>query len=135
MIGYGVDTYCLAELQTGRLVGGRTRLVQSIYHRLTTPRGTLQGGPEESAYGLDLAGWVGSVGTAVAVAALPSLVEAELSKDSRVESVACTVSRAVSSGRVALTVRVAVTPVDEGEDFALTLAVSDVSVELIGGLS
>jgi len=135
--GFGRGLYCLDELQPGRNATGATLLKQSLYHRFTTPRGTLQGGDVESAYGLDLAGWVGSVGDATAAAALPSVIEAEASKDPRVAAVEATVTAASggASGVATFTVRIDVTPADDGESFALTLAVSSVTVDILGSVS
>lgn len=135
-VGYGRDLSCLNALVTGRMVGGKTLLVQAIVRRLTTPRGTLRGSAEASRYGIDLAGYVGQVGDAVAAAALPAVIESELLKDDRIASVAVAVTYTRdAAGLVTYLVRIDVTPASELEDFALTLAVSDVTVSMIGGMS
>jgi len=134
-IGYGADLSCPGRLSTARLVGGRTLLAEAMLRRLTTPRGTLHGGAEESAYGIDLAAYVGAVNAAVAAAALPAIIEGELLKDDRIASVRVrlTSSRALD-GTVTFTIAIDVTPASELADFALTLAVSAVSVDVIGGM-
>ena len=90
LAGFGSDLSCGKRLTTGRMVGGRTLLAEAIWRRLTTPRGTLSGSAEASAYGLDLAAYVGAVGERIAEAALPSIVEAELLKDDRIAAVSVT---------------------------------------------
>ncbi|MFA5436583.1 MAG: hypothetical protein WC372_11150 [Candidatus Neomarinimicrobiota bacterium] len=131
--GYGSEVWCLSELGTGRLVSGRAALAQALYRRLVTPRGTLRGGREESAYGLDVAGYVGAVGTTVARIALPAVVRAELLKDDRVRSVTVSATSVEESGGITLVLDLDVTPHDEDEEFRLTLGVSDVGVSVLGG--
>lgn len=131
--GYGVEIYCTDRLRTGKYVSGRVALAQAIYRRLTTPRGTLRGGDEEQAYGIDLPGFVGRVATPIATAALPGIISAELSKDDRISSVSSTVTATTgTNGLVALEIEIRVVAVDEDEEFALTIAASSVSVTLIG---
>lgn len=124
--GYGVESWCTDSLVTGRLVSGWLVVGQALYRRLITPRGMLQGGDEEAAYGFDVAQYVGAVGVAAAVRALPGLVEGELSKDDRVASVTVTVTSSVGDdGAATVLISCAVTLVDEGETFDLTLSVAD----------
>lgn len=131
--GYGVEMYCLDRVRTGKYVRGRAALAQAIYRRLTTPRGTLRGGDEEQAYGLDLPGFVGRVAVPVAAASLPGVVRAELLKDDRILDVDVEVAvDAPENGLVTYTLTIAVTPADETEDFSLTLAASETSVDLLG---
>ena len=134
-MSYGVEAWCTDALITGRLARGRQVVAQAIYRRLTTPRGTLRGGEEEAAYGIDLPGYVGAVGTATALRALPSVVRSELLKDSRI--VDCVVTPTIDqqpSGAVMITLQIDVTLADEGEDFALTLSVGETSLSLLGGV-
>lgn len=134
--GFGVDLSCSATLQTGRLVRGQTLLAQAIYRRLTTPRGTLRGGAEELAYGLDLPGYVGQTDPDTAAASLPTLIEGELAKDDRIVSVAATITSSTSTdGMTTFAIVVDVVPVGEADQFALTLDVSDVGLDIIGGVS
>ena len=90
--GFGTDLSCRQALHTGRMVRGTRLLAEAVERRLTTPRGTLTGGDEERAYGIDLAGYVGAVGDAVAAAALPGVIESELSKDDRIAGVSVSVA-------------------------------------------
>lgn len=134
--GYGIDTWCFDALQPGRLVSGRLLLAQAIYRRITTPRGTLRGGEEERVYGLDLSGYVGAVGVERSAAIFPTIIRAELMKDDRISSVR--VTAAVSSdatGAVYVSTTVDVEPVGELESFSLTLAISEVTTAVLGGVS
>jgi hypothetical protein len=134
--GYGADTWCTDSLVVGRLARGRTLLAQALYRRLITPRGTLRGGEEERAYGFDVAGYVGAVGYDLAIAALPGLIRGELKKDNRVLDVAASITKQVDlDGSISLEIVINVVPVDESGDFDLTLNVTSVSAELVGGVS
>lgn len=124
--GYGVEAWCADSLVTGRLVSGWLLVGQALYRRLTTPRGALQGGDEEAAYGFDVAGYVGAVGTAVSINALPGLVRGEILKDDRVLD--CTVEAAIDGESVIIACSVDL--VDEGESFDLTLSVAGGEVTL-----
>lgn len=130
---FGRDLSCRERITTTRMVGGRTLLIDSIMRRLSTPRGTLFGGDEESAYGIDLAAYVGAVSPAVALAAVPAVVEGELLKDSRIAAVRVSASRSTTADGVRLELVVDVTPADGTETFPLTIAIGDVTVALLGG--
>jgi len=138
--GFGTSVYCTDKLRTGRLVRGSTALAQSIFRALSTPPGTLRGGDAEQVFGIDLAGYVGAAGDDVAAASLPSIVSAQIRNDDRVASVSVTpfVTNA-SAGLVDIELTIDVTPVDEGEDFRMTIGVSAEGVTLLsiltGGLS
>lgn len=130
--GYGVEIDCTDGLRTGRLVTGWRVVAHALFRRVITPRGTLRGSAEAQAYGIDLAGYVGAVGSATAVAALPGLVRGEWLKDDRVLDVNVTASSATdSAGLVMITLDAAVTLANEGESFDLTLAVSSGGVQLL----
>lgn len=134
--GYGRDIWCTDAMATGRLARGSQVVLQALYRRLITPRGTLRGGEEELAYGFDIAEYVGAVGITTAVAALPGIVRAELLKDDRVLSVSVDASIVTDTpGLTSITLALLVTLDDELADFPLTLAVTDVDVTLIGGIS
>jgi hypothetical protein len=125
--------YSLDGIRTGKVVRGRTALAQAIYRRLSTPRGTLRGGDEESASGLDLAGLGGRVSVGTPISALPGMNAAELSKEDRIISSLARVSQdASSNGLVSFTIEIDVTPEDESGDFTLTIAVSAVSAKFLG---
>lgn len=130
-MSYGTDLYCLDRLFTGRLVSGTELLAQAAYRRLTTPRGTLDDGDEGAIYGIDLADLVGQPsGT---VDSLPAIVSAELLKDDRFAAVHVDASAVTGSdGLTEVTLAIAVTPHDESDPFTLTVAVKDLTVQLLG---
>jgi hypothetical protein len=131
--GYGKDTYCWDRLVTGRTVTGPELVAQALYRRLTTPRGTLRDGDDGNVYGLDLPGFIGRVGNAASVAAIPDLVRAEVLKDDRVLDVAIAASSVTGTdGLVSVTLALDVELVNDGDRFQLTLSVGDVGVSLLG---
>lgn len=135
MIGYGVDTWCGDSRITGRLARGRTALALALYRRLITPRGSLTGSPEAEVYGFDVAGFIGRVGYERALGALPSMIAAELRKDDRVLDVLVEITTATDErGDISLGIKVHVTPVDETQDFPLTLAANDNALAIVGAL-
>lgn len=106
-------------------------VVQALYRRLVTPRGTLRRRGEALAYGIDLAGYLGSLGSRTAVAAMPSQIQAELLKDDRVSSIEVTVTPSAVRGEVALTVEIVGVLIDEAETFGLTLSVTEARTTLL----
>lgn len=137
-VGFGQDTWCVDSLQPGRVARGATLVAQALYRRLITPRGTLRGGDEESAYGFDVSAYVGAVGYATALQALPGLVRGELLKDDRITPNLDVVATIVDSGEGAglqeIRLEISAELADESGDFSLTLAVTDVDVTIFGGL-
>lgn len=132
--GFGRDTWCADALQPGRLVSGNTLLAQALYRRWTTPRGTLRGGDEEAVYGIDVVGMVGSLALPQLLASMPDMMRAEALKDDRVADCRVTVVRTTASdGTVTIYPSAVVTPADGNESFTMTLAVTDVTVTLLGG--
>lgn len=129
-MSFGVDTWCGDRLVTGRYARGREGLALALYRRTITQRGKLRGGDEESVYGFDVVEFIGQVDEP---GALEARVRAEYMKDDRVADVVVTSTRTESpSGAVSYVLSAHVTPEDESESFTLTLAVSDVGVELLG---
>lgn len=125
--GFGADTFCdHTGLRPGRLVRGNLALAQALLRRATTPRGVLRGGEEESNYGLDVAGYVGSVGPQIAARALPSVLRTEWLKDDRVADVAIEgLVTQNTDGTSDVVLSCVVQPADESETFPLTLSVND----------
>lgn len=131
--GYGTDTYCWDRLRTGRLVSGVELVAQALYRRLTTPRGTLRDGDAGQIYGLDMQDFVGRVGTADAIAALPALVRAEILKDDRVTNATVKATTTTSpAGLISVTLTIDAELVNAGNQFQLTLGVSAVTVAVLG---
>jgi hypothetical protein len=133
-LGYGVESWCLGSLVTGRFVRGVQVVAQAIYRRLTTPRGTLRGGEEEENYGIDLSDYVGSSATPQRLAAIPGIVRAEVLKDDRVLDVKVSCTFATSAdGLVTVTLALWVTLSETGEAFPMTLTAGEAGVQLSMG--
>ena len=130
MVDFGKDVSCLRVLRTGRLVTGVQLVAEACYRRLTTPRGMLRGGEDEANYGEDLSQLVGSTDAKTAAATLPAKISAELSKDQRVLSVAVDVLTIVDGAETSFEITINVGTA--GGPFELQIAVSAVSVELLG---
>lgn len=133
MIGFGKDQWCADRLVTGRYATGWLIVAQACYRRLITPVGMLRWGEEESRYGFDVAGFIGAVGDEAALAALPVLVAAELSKDDRVADVLCiaTSTSTNTNGMVTIALAIDVQLKDEGGNFNLTMTVADAQTSLV----
>jgi hypothetical protein len=138
-VGYGVEIWCTDSMHTGRLASGAAVVIQALYRRYITPRGTLRGisdDDEDLAYGFDVSAYVGAVGTTTAIAALPGLMRAEGLKDDRVLDLAFTITPTTdTAGLTTLLIEGSGTLHDESEDFAFTLAVTEVTTTLLGGAS
>lgn len=132
--GYGVDVSLTDKLVTSRLVSGKRVVLEALYRRLTTPRGSLGSSvfPEDLLYGFDASSFVGAVGYERARSVIAGMVENELSKDDRVLSVKCEASlSAQPDGSTLLLLDVDAELVDSSESLAFTLGVADVSTELL----
>jgi hypothetical protein len=132
-VSYGTDIFCYDRLMTGRLASRAEVVAQAVFRRLTTARGTLRDGDEGLVYGLDLLGFVGTVGTDAAIAALPDAIRAECLKDDRVD--ACDVSVLAdrgTDGLVTLLIDVGCSLANEDDVFRLSVSVSNVEVALLG---
>jgi thiamine pyrophosphate-dependent acetolactate synthase large subunit-like protein len=94
----------------------------------------LRDGDEAANYGVDLADYVGAIGTDTAIAALPGIVRGELQKDDRVIQIDVdppTVARS-PSGLIEITLSISAYLTDELDPLGLTVAISDVGVSLLG---
>ena len=130
MTDFGRDLSCTDALRTVRYVTGARLVAEACYRRLTTPRGMLRGDEDEATYGLDLVDLIGSVASTTEAATLAGQIEAELLKDDRVTSVGVTVTPTVDGP--ATTYAIAIKGETDAGPFDMTLAVDDVSVELLG---
>lgn len=136
MRGYGADTWCRGSLVTGRLARGKALVIQALFNRTITPQGTLRGGDEERAYGFGVEDYIGEVGYPAALVAMPGALGAELSKEDRATGIVVAATQVHEpNGEDAIDLRVGGTLVDEDEDFAFTMRVSDTSAVLLGGVS
>jgi hypothetical protein len=129
---FGYDTSCTTALRTGRFSFGARLVAEACYRRLSTARGMLLGGEDEEDYGLDLADEIGQTSTPSTVAALPGRIQNELLKDERIASVTATVVDTTVGPSTSWNVSIeGVLADDTSTPFALVLAVSQVSVELL----
>ena len=134
--GYGGGMWCTDQIRSGRRATHKQVVAHALYRRLITPRGTLRGSEAAAAYGFDVAGYVGAVGIELAAQALPSQVRGELMKDDRVSDVSVAANIYTDpSGLASIDLEVTAVLADESGDFAFTLAVTDVTVTLLGGIS
>ena len=129
-IAQGVDTYCVDALVPGRLASGIDVVAQRLYHRLTTPPGALRGGEDEADFGMDLAGYIGSIDPTAVGFTLPARVENELRKDPSVDDVTVIANRVESGGEVSWDLSVSVATV--AGPLTLIMSASDVTVALLG---
>lgn len=127
--GYGVEVSLTDRLVTGRLVSGKAVVIEALYRRLITPRGSLS---YDLTYGFDVSEFVGAVGYERAAGVIGGMVANELSKDDRVKSVRCDVTLATQDDHsLMLILDVAATLADEDEDFSFTAGVTDTTTELL----
>lgn len=123
---YGIDIGCGPDGISPLFdqVSGRQCLIEAILHRYETSRGGLVDDPN---YGLGVKEWVGKRSNAAQRMAWEQALGAEARKDARVRSARATVT--LDGERLIFSVQIE--PI-EGEAFALTAQVGDVSVELLG---
>jgi phage baseplate assembly protein W len=110
-----------------RLTDDQAILAQAVLMRLQTARGTLWTDPT---YGLNVSDYVNADLTPDEVARLPLEVKAELEKEERIAAVTVAPKFSRSSSGVKLYLDVRVTP-SATKEFSMTLAVTDLSVELL----
>jgi hypothetical protein len=127
--GYGVEVSLTDRLVTGRLVSGKAVVIEALYRRLITPRGSLA---YDLIYGFDVSEFVGAVGFERAAPVIGGMVANELRKDDRVVGVVCAVTLTPQAdGSLILILDVAATLADSGEDFAFTAGVTETTTELL----
>ena len=103
-------------------------LGQALARRLETPSGGLAYDPE---YGYDVRALLGDGFNARSLPAISALVAAELAKDERVADVEVESSSIEAAGlSYRLALRLIVLPID-GVPFAMTLAIDNVSADLL----
>lgn len=131
MTDYGTDTYCLDSLKTGRMASGAILVGQRLYHALITPRGALLGGPDEESFGEDLSELIGSPAGKESERAIRGKIQRAASKDEEILSVSVDIMTTTeTTGAVGHEVRI-VADTARGP-FALVLAVSELSISLVG---
>jgi len=130
MTDFGRDVSCLDSLRLGQYVSGVRLVAEAAYRRLITPRGTLRGGAGEAEYGLDLTDMIGSVRTKSDAKALAGMIRNELLKDERIATVDASVTP-IADG-ITTTFSVVVLATTKEGPFSLNLAVSAVTVDILG---
>lgn len=133
-MSYGSDSWNDGTRRTGRMARGATVVIQALFRRGITPRGTLRGGEEELNYGFDISGYIGAVGDDVALRSLPGQLRQEYMKDDRVLEVEIIPSIYTDAAKQT-SIDLAVTGIlaDSEEPFAFTIRANSVTVELLGG--
>lgn len=129
---FGRDTSCTTSMLTGRRVSGARLVAESAYRRLTTPRGMLRGGEAERNFGLDLTAVIGRTDAKTIEAALPGLIEAELTKDERIESVDVVVFAKDESSAGGRSFEITIEAITSDGPFTLAILASEVTTELLG---
>lgn len=125
MTDYGTDLSCLSDLTpTMQLVSGPDVVVQAAYRRITTPMGGLLSAP--SATTVDVRDLVDSTLVSGSTAYFNSQISQAIEADDRVFSadVSSTITDELVTSEVKITL-------STGETFALVLAVSSLTVELL----
>lgn len=123
---FGTDLSCGEDglSPSFELVSGTRCVAEAIYHRLSTQRGSLV---DDAGYGLDVRAYLAKPFTTKTAFALQSFIAAEVRRDERVQTARVRVSLDAGTRRLAIAV--------EGEaaegPFALAMAISDLSVELL----
>lgn len=126
MTNYGSDISTYPDLDEACApLTGRRVVAEAILRRLSTPRGGLAFYPDD---GIDLRGYLSDGVDGDSIFALKAEIEAECEKDERV--VAAEATLAYSPSTESLTAEV-VLELFDGEVFALTLAVTSLTVELL----
>jgi len=113
-----------------RTASGRAGLAEGIARRLTTYRGTLIDVEIPTTignYGTDITQWINEDFTARQIGMLSAAVDAECAKDERI--VRSTTAATFTGGVLILAINI----VDGAGPFALTLAVSNVTTQILAG--
>lgn len=129
MTDFGRCMSCTDRLVSGRRVTGLRAVAEAMYRRITTRRGSLIGGEPEAFYGIEIRDILGSTNADRDLPSLPARIEAEISKDERVDSVHVDVRATKTGPDIAVEITVDVTT-GEGP-FSLVLAASAVTVDIL----
>lgn len=124
-MSYGYDTSCTDDLYPGRTSTGTVFVIEAIYRRLTTRRGSVVDAPND---GIDVRDFLQTDGTPRELAAIEGQIRAELSKDDRIEPGSLIVSAKLTGENLAIRVGGLTSDADS---FSLVLAVSGVTVDML----
>lgn len=128
-VGWGSDLSCMDDLteDCAELDGFDAKIVaQSVYRRITTPRGSLLDDPD---YGVDVMQFLSSGMTTKELRAIEGQLHGEIAKDDRVDAVVC--SAIFTQSTRSLEIRIDASLVDSSETFALTVAVNSDGSNLV----
>ena len=129
MADLGTDISCVSDVDPQcTVVSGRRLLAEAVARRWITPRGMLIDDPN---YGTDVTDFIDADVTRASLASMRASMIAEALKDERVES--CEVVITPPPGGLGATgaYHVTATLADAAGPFDLTLAITDVTVDLI----
>lgn len=129
MPNYGYDLWCTDDLTIGmKEIDGNDNITivsQSIYRRLTTPRGQLI---DDEDYGYDIRGLLHRGMTANQMLAIPGTIKQEILKEERIDEVNVKiVSANVTTGKLTLEVE----GIAQEEPFTLTISVDQAALVII----
>lgn len=130
VVDYGRDTSCTTGLRSGRVVSGLRLLAEAAFRRITTPRGSLQGGEDEADYGIDIFELIGSVESESDAKAMAGRIELELRKDDRFQRVDVQVFLAEDGGAIEAEVQISI--LAAAGPFSFVVPVGEVEPELVG---
>jgi phage baseplate assembly protein W len=121
---FGVDTDTFPDLDvTGRAVTGNRVVMIMALRRLTTPYGSLA---YDRDFGLDLREYLNDDLSDADLASLQAQVANEITKDERVERCSVVITLDDNVMRVRISIAAA-----DGNAFAFTLAISEVTAEIL----
>jgi hypothetical protein len=124
----GIDIDVVDDLPpTFRLAGGQKNLANALARRLSTPAGALAAFGGDPEYGFDLRDKLNSSWTTEEMSALGAQIEAECRKDERVQGATVKASHNLRTSTLLVDIQIQ----SAAGPFALVLAVSDVSIELL----
>lgn len=126
---FGTDVSCVTDVDPRcAVVSGRRLLAEAVARRLITPRGRLIGDPN---YGTDITDYINDDVSKTNLAAMRAAIIAEARKDERVEKCQVIITPPPARDMGIGKYLIAVTLTDADGPFDLTLAVNQLTLELL----
>lgn len=125
------DIFCTDSLKTGRYASGPRLVAQRLYRALTSPRGCLRGSPDDELWGDDLTEVIGKGGPKDTERLIRGKISRAASKDEQILSTSVGILTS-DLGAGAYSQEIKITAETSSGPFELVLAISDVSVSLLG---